>query len=167
MNKIRKCIAIFLAAATVAMFVGGCGAAGGEGGDSNSSADGSGTGSSDSPSAMGRYVEEVTDLSDKIFGSGNGLCQLENGDLLILEKSRELLKSKDNGATWTVDTREWWTKMLNEGVYVLSMAVGPDNTVAMLRQVDVETSEDDIEADDTESEMAEEKTDTDEYSSLY
>lgn len=141
-ERLKKGIAVFLAAAAVVIFIGGCGTA--ESSDGASSADG-GAGGDVSSAAMGRYVEEVTDLSDKISGRSNGLYQLSNGNLLISDKSGEFMKTGDNGAIWMTDTRRWWSKMLEEGVYVMSMAVGPDNTVALIRQVDVDTPEEEKE----------------------
>lgn len=91
--------------------------------------------------AMGRYVEETADLSEEISGQGNELYQLADGNLLISDINGEFLKTGDNGKIWKTDTRSWRTEMLEEGVYVSSMAVGPDNTVALICQTDGDISE--------------------------
>lgn len=131
----KKAVAIFLALSALTVSINGCGAA--ENGSGNAVENGSMAEDGFSPEAMGRYVEETTDLSDKISGRGNGLYQLSNGNLLISDKNGEFMKTEDNGKIWMTDTRSWRTKMLEEGAYIMSMAVGPDNTVALIRQVDV------------------------------
>lgn len=158
----KKKIAIFLAIAAAVVSAGGCG---GTGDGSNTGADpAGGTGGDSSSSAMGRYVEEVTDLSDQISGRGNGLYQLSDGNLLISDKSGEFMKTGDGGDAWMKDTKEWWSEMLEDGVYVMSMAVGPDNTVALIRQVDADdTSKDEAaagDADTSETEMLDKEEDS-------
>lgn len=138
MKRFKNGIAMFLTMAAFVVSLNGCGIMGNGNNGGSTAADDSGEGIS--PAAMGRYVEDTLDLSDKISGRGNNLYQLSNGNLLISDRSGEFMKSGDNGKTWITDTRRWRTKMLEEGVYISSMAVGPDNTVALIRQVD--TSED-------------------------
>lgn len=136
-RRYKKGVVILLILAVLTAAVVGCGVTEQENHQGNVASDGTGTEEGSSPAAMGRYVEATTDLSDKISGRGNGLYQLSNGNLLISDRSGEFMKTEDNGKTWMTDTRQWRTKMLEEGVYIMSMAVGPDNTVALIRQVDV------------------------------
>ncbi len=91
--------------------------------------------------AMGRYVEETTDLSDKISGRGNSLYRLSDGKLLISDRNGEFIKTEDNGKSWTTAMSGLQTKMLEEGFFMTSIAVGPDNTVALIRQVDAPEDE--------------------------
>lgn len=133
----KKGITVLLILAALASSVAGCGITG----QGNAATDGTGAEDGSSPAAMGRYVEEMTDLSDKIFGRGNSLYQLSDGSLLISNRNGEFMKTGDNGKFWMTDTRQWRTKMLEEGVYISSMAVGPDNTVALIRQVDIQENE--------------------------
>lgn len=167
-KEYKKKMAVFLAMAAAVVSVGGCGGTGSEN-NGTVSTDNDGTGGSSS-SAMGRYVEEVTDLSDKISGRGNGLYQLSDGNLLISDKSGEFMKAENNGTAWITDTRSWWSEMLEDGVYVMSMAVGPDNTIAMIRQVDADTSADETasgDADTLQDEMTgEEESSLDDFSSF-
>nr|MDE7281987.1 hypothetical protein [Lachnospiraceae bacterium] len=82
--------------------------------------------------ARGRYVEEVTDLSDQIYGSGNRIYKLSDGRLVITDKFKQFLISDDNGMTWKEDNREWRARMLDEGTYIMDIAVGADNTTAII-----------------------------------
>ena len=82
--------------------------------------------------ARGRYVEEVTDLSDLIYGSGNRIYKLSDGRLVITDKYKQFLISDDNGITWKEDNSEWHTRMLDEGTYIMDIAVGADNTAAVI-----------------------------------
>ncbi len=81
--------------------------------------------------AMGRYVEEQIDLSDRIMSPYMDLCKREDGSLVILSDSG-ILVSKDNGATWDEETPDWLSDVRQEGVYIMSMAMAPDGTTALL-----------------------------------
>lgn len=83
-------------------------------------------------SAVGRYVEEAVDLADRIDGNGSGLYQLADGRIVLSDKYRPFLISEDNGKTWKEDKREWHDRMLKEGRYAFEIAVGADNTVAVI-----------------------------------
>ena len=110
--------------------------------EAENSADKSGRENGDiSFKAMGRYVEETTDLSDKISGRGNSLYRLSDGKLLISDRNGEFIKTEDNGKSWTTAMSGLQTKMLEEGFFMTSIAVGPDNTVALIRQVDAPEDE--------------------------
>ena len=87
---------------------------------------------SDGPVAMGRYVEEVTDLSEQISGTFTRLYQLADGTLVITDPKTGFLISKDNGVTWEAEKREWFTRLQNNGTYISSIAVGADSTTAVL-----------------------------------
>lgn len=132
-KTMKKRIALFLAMAAAVISIGGCGTTGNDG--KTLTPDGGGADGDSASAAMGRYVEETADLSDKISGQGNGLYQLANGNLLISDRNGEFFKTGDNGKFWMMDTRKWRTRMLEEGVFIKSMAVGPDNTVALICQV--------------------------------
>ncbi len=89
---------------------------------------------SDEPVAMGRYVEKVTDMSDKINGlTGNGIFRLNDGTLIITEgSSHPFWISKDNGETWEADDWAWHKKMMDEETYISETAIGGDGTVAII-----------------------------------
>lgn len=87
---------------------------------------------SDGPVAMGRYVEEVTDLSERISGVFNRLYQLADGTLIITDPGMGLLISKDNGVTWEEEKPEWFTRLTESGIYIAGIAIGADHTTAVL-----------------------------------
>lgn len=137
--------------------------AGGVNGSGNAggthSEDGSGDGSGSTPqqtdgaTAMGRYVEEITDLSDSLSHYGNRLFKLADGRLVITDLYKPFLISDDNGATWKEDNREWRTRMIDENTYILDIAIGADNTVAVIFNDDsAADADDDISAEETEDE---------------
>lgn len=84
------------------------------------------------PVAMGRYVEEVTDLSDDISGTFTRLFRLADGKLVIADPGTGFLISEDNGETWEEEKREWFTRLKENETYISEIAVGADNTTAVL-----------------------------------
>lgn len=82
--------------------------------------------------AMGRYVEEIIDLSDRI-GYASHIFRMENGNLLISDDINDFLISADNGATWETDNcvRSWKTALAEQDS-IEHLAVGADNTVAVI-----------------------------------
>lgn len=82
--------------------------------------------------ARGRYVEEVTDLSDRLSGFANRLYKLSDGRLVITDRNLQILISDDNGITWKEDDREWHNRMTDEGIYIVDIAIGADNTAAVI-----------------------------------
>jgi len=131
--------AIILMLAIFAASLYGCGNAGS--GRNDAEKNGGGENGELSLEAMGRYVEEPVDLSGKISGDGSGIYPLANGNLIVTDRYTEFVKTGDLNV-WMTDRRRWRTNMLEEGVYIMSMAVGPDNTVGLIYQA----------ADDTEEE---------------
>lgn len=136
-GKIAKILSLVI----LMVSLGGCGTAGNGEGGSGPAGNSSGQGGELSPEAMGRYVEEVSDLSAKISGDGSGIYPLDNGNLIVTDRYMEFIKTDNNGAIWMTDHRRWRTTMLEKGTYIMSMAVGPDNTVALIYQGDAEEAE--------------------------
>jgi len=140
--------AIILMLAIFAASLYGCGNAGS--GRNDAEKNGGGENGELSLEAMGRYVEEPVDLSGKISGDGSGIYPLANGNLIVTDRYTEFVKTGDLNV-WMTDRRRWRTNMLEEGVYIMSMAVGPDNTVGLIYQaaddteipVDIALTEDD------------------------
>lgn len=100
-----------------------------------------GASSSDSE-AMGRYVENVLDLEDMLVSYGSkGIYRLTDGRILISDTYSPFLISEDNGHSWREDSRQWLTDRLEKGVYIMSMAVGKDNTAAFIYHDDGTDSE--------------------------
>ena len=145
-KKRNRKIARILLLAMLTAFLGGCGTAG-NGTDGTGSTDGhNGENGGLSSGAMGRYVEEASDLSAKISGDGSGIYPLDNGNLIVTDRYAEFIKTDNNGAIWMTDHRRWRTKMLEEGTYIMSLAVGPDNTAALIYQGDGDDSVDKAES---------------------
>ncbi len=82
--------------------------------------------------AKGRYVEEVTDLSEYISGRRNRLFQLEDGRLIISDGNKPFLVSKDNGATWEEEKYPWLSKLEEADSYIVDIAIGANFTTALV-----------------------------------
>lgn len=135
-RKRKEKLAFFLSVALLAASLGGCGIAETNTEKADSAGNDGIQNGALSQEAMGRYVEEPMDLTGKISGDGSGIYSLANGNLVVTDRYSEFVKTGDNGAVWMTDHRRWRTKMLEEGVYIMSMAVGPDNTVGLIYQAD-------------------------------
>lgn len=142
-------LAYFLMAAMLLTLLAGCGnqgagnSADGTGdpaasvvaGDEESNGQESGgtqQGQSADPTAMGRYVEETTDMSERISGYRNKIFRLADGELIIKNGSDPLLVSKDNGVTWEEEDREWLARMREEKIYIDDINIGADHTTAVV-----------------------------------
>lgn len=82
--------------------------------------------------AMGRYVEEVTDLSEQISGRQNKLFRMPDGSLIIGNGNKPFLVSRDNGETWEEERRAWLDKLEEKDSYIVDMAIGADSTIAVV-----------------------------------
>lgn len=137
-RKVQKILAIMLVSAMTMSMVGGCGKQAGIDHENNTEETGdTGTGEQGAQEsadgvAMGRYLEEVTDLSEQIEGYQEGLYRLSDGSMVITGEYEDFISSKDNGATWETDQREWRTDMLQRDVYVMDFAIGTDGTVGVI-----------------------------------
>ena len=151
-GTMKRMIAVLMILLMFVLPLGGCGnTAVDETAKKNTPSDS--TGGETDPAAMGRYVEEVTDISSKISGYGNGLYRLDNGNLVITDIYMDFLRSEDNGKDWMTDSRSWQTRMLEEMNYIMSLAIGADNTVALIY--------DDTAAEDADGQEADEITEED------
>lgn len=86
---------------------------------------------------MGRYIETITELPDNLSGSVNRLFKLADGSLILTDTAAPFLISKDNGSSWLTDERAWHTRLLNEGGYIMDIAIGSDNTAAVIYEPDI------------------------------
>ncbi len=93
--------------------------------------EGGGSGSGEGPVAMGRYVEEQTDLSEQ-GSQPMDLCMKEDGSLVVMDSSVGMLVSEDQGVTWTAETPDWFADMEAEDTYISHLYMAPDGTVAVL-----------------------------------
>ncbi len=144
----KKLLSLFLAVSLAVTFT-GCGGSGGEsmpadGNDVASTGDSNTPGAGgDSPAddkndtdvntntAMGRYVEEETELPAAGW-SMRGMYQLADGTLLIASAESGFWKSADKGATWENETPDWYMDLMEEDVWISDLVVLPDGTAAVI-----------------------------------
>lgn len=82
--------------------------------------------------AMGRYLEEITDLTGSLDGYREKLFTLENGDLVITQRMNSMWTSKDNGATWEAKPLDWLDEIQQQGGYIEDCVIGKDGTVGII-----------------------------------
>lgn len=127
--KKRKRAAAFCLAGVLIVSLAGCGGRSGEGRSGTGVGD-AGTGeTSDGGTAMGRYVETMTDVDT---GPIMDLRELSDGRLALLENGAEgRWISEDSGGTWKPDELPGWYDFVM-GNYVHDMKAAPDGSVAVL-----------------------------------
>lgn len=91
------------------------------------SADASGDGA-----GMGRYLEEVTDMSENLTGYRNHIFGLSDGRLMISDPMNPFLVSEDNGVTWTAEENDWLVSIHQDDGYIQSCDVGADGTIGII-----------------------------------
>lgn len=153
-RRIRKAVSVLVLFSMLLTLLGGCGqnqmpeggqtaeTNGTNGVNSTDTEKGSGTeqtGDNDQAAsqsggnqAMGRYVEEVTDLSGQISGRRNRLFRLADGSLIISDGNKPFLVSKDNGVTWEEEKHPWLSKLEEADSYIVDIAIGADSTTALV-----------------------------------
>ncbi len=140
-RNLKKACSLLLAASMV-FAMAGCGAGGAASGEQETTGstdaagekeqDGTaGTTGGDGPVAMGRYVEEEIDLSEQLQ-QPSSMSRLADGSLVIMDKSAGMLVSKDEGATWTAETPDWFAELKANETYISNMYMGPDGTAAVI-----------------------------------
>lgn len=146
LKKGKKKILCTILAAVMVFSLMGCGgndadsvggAAGGANTDMASTGDGTGAqtqngdrANAGGQTAMGRYVEEETDLSERLSWP-RFMGMREDGSIVILDNNTGLLVSRDKGVTWDAETPDWFTSMKNEQIYIGEMTMAPDGTVVV------------------------------------
>ena len=120
-------------------FLGGCGNSGqqtvGNGTDGAGSVTADGSGQTSEPAdgtAMGRYLEEVTDMSDTLSGYRNGIYRLADGRIVITDPEKHMSVSKDNGITWEQEGNDWLDEIFQDEGFVAEYNVGADGTVGIV-----------------------------------
>lgn len=137
--------AAILAFSVLASAISGCGshpAGDNEGAAASAGRDESGPDGAQQPesTAMGRYVEEIINLSDRI-GYASHIFRLENGNLLITDDVKDFLISEDNGTTWNTEkSAADWKTALAERDAIVDLSVGADNTTAVIYDAGKEDS---------------------------
>lgn len=88
-------------------------------------------------------MEETVELPEgfELTGMYDRIHKLEDGSLIITESDGSMLISEDKGKSWREDERSWRTRLKEEKKYIMSTAIGSDNTVAVIW---MESLEDDV-----------------------
>lgn len=154
MKKSMKKLASLLLAASMAFAMAGCGGGGGDadtpdaqgGGAKDAQGAGEGTAggegaSAQGPAAMGRYVEEETDLSEQLT-SPKSMCLREDGSLAIVDGYAGVLVSGDQGVTWKDETPDWFWELKKNDTYVSNLNMAPDGTMLVIYGVSGEEIDD-------------------------
>ncbi len=92
---------------------------------------------------MGRYTETIMDLPSDLSGSVTRLFKMADDRLVLTDTTTSFLISKDNGNTWFSDEPVWHTRLLNDENYIMDMALGPDNTAAIIYEPNIDTADSD------------------------
>ncbi len=142
----KRIAACLLAFALAAGMLSGCGTKGGTdggGGTTDSTTDGGEQQGGNQGTAMGRYVEKDVELNGSVLTDWNSrLFKQEDGSLLLADNSGFILRSTDNGASFTKADVQWLDKMKAENKYILTMAIGLDGTAAVVWTEPEEGTED-------------------------
>ena len=137
-KKADRVIATLLMFIMLLTLLSGCGNAT-ETDSENSDGNEQNTQTSETGTAMGRYVEEVANSSDKILGEE--LLQLADGNLVISGAYAPLYLSKDNGVSWEEDNSARGSRIWDNKTWVYDIAVGADGTLAIICQIGHEEEE--------------------------
>lgn len=134
----KKIIAAGMSLIMTASLLAGCGNSGQQTGADNTdsasdmAADGSGqTGEGSDSTAMGRYLEEVMDLSETLGGYREKLFVFED-EVTITQPMGSMQVSEDHGSTWKTEEEEWLGDFFDKGRYVDDYAVGVDGTIGIV-----------------------------------
>lgn len=139
----KRLAACLLAVALTAGMLVGCGSKGSTEAGVGESKDGTDVGTDGQGTAMGRYVEKDVELNGSALTDWNSrLFKQADGSYLLADNSGFVLRSTDNGASWTKADLPWLAKMKTENKYILSMAIGPDGTAAVIWTEPEEGTED-------------------------
>lgn len=137
MKKLKKRTALFCAAILMASFLAGCGGSGEEKtsvAETEKEKKNTAAAEEDAEKSMGRYLEKEMTLPEEISGMAQYpipyIAKLENGDLMLVEKTAGRYISADGGQTWESDGNPW--KDTAKNLYVTDMAVSPGGDVTML-----------------------------------
>lgn len=137
----KRIIAAVMSFMMTALLIGGCGSEGqqadgkdGQETDGNLAADGGSQtgGASADGTAMGRYMEEIIDLSDKLKGANGNLFALEDGELAVTEVMNLIYLSNDCGKSWETEELDVLDDLYEQDRYVDEYAIGADGTIGMI-----------------------------------
>lgn len=155
-RQYKSILAAGLSLVMTAALLGGCASSTTEDGEADAVHGKTGieeSGSRPDGTAMGRYLEEITDLTGSLGGYREKLFTLENGDLVITQQMDSMWTSKDNGATWEQTPFDWLEEM-QQGGYVEDCVIGKDGTVGIVL---MPTEPEEASAEETEEESRSEE----------
>lgn len=131
----KRIAACLLAVVLTAGMLAGCGGGGslaGGGADKTTDREETAQGE-EQETGMGRYVEKDVELNGSALTDWNSrLFRQEDGSFLLADNSGFILRSTDNGASWTREDVPWLARMKEENKYILTMAIGRDGTAAVV-----------------------------------
>lgn len=137
-NRFERIMAAGILSVILTSFLGGCGS-GSQATDAgmddtgNETVDGSGmTPEPAGATAMGRYLEEVTDMSESLSGYRNGIYRLSDGRLVLTDPEKHMQVSKDDGLTWEQDRQDWLAVILRDESFVSEYNVGAEGSVGVV-----------------------------------
>ncbi|TCL54473.1 ABC-type glycerol-3-phosphate transport system substrate-binding protein [Kineothrix alysoides] len=132
----KRLISLFLTGAMI-LSTAGCGAKdmtmGSSNGDAEQAAqiEDSVSATGEGSKGMGRYVENVTDLSEYCYRP-DGIAKLSDGKLIIADYYMGQIKSEDNGITWNPEETDWFTALQAKDAYIMDIAIGADGTTGVI-----------------------------------
>lgn len=154
----KRIIAAAMSLMMTASLLGGCGngsqqadGGGGLGTGGSSTADGKSQEgeASLSNTAMGRYLEEAVDLSDKLQGNNGNLFALEDGKLAVTEVMNQIYISSDGGMTWEAMEPDLRDDLYEQNKYIDEYAMGADGTIGVIcAPIDTGEAEEETEGED-------------------
>lgn len=165
-NSLGKRIGSLLLAGALMFLAAGCGNTAETNGGNNGAQNSGTVTKSDTPeagdgsTAMGRYVEMVTDLSEYSMNN-RGIFQLSDGSLVINDFYNGQLVSEDNGVTWNPKTTDWFTELqAAKSPYFMDLKIGADGTIGLIYD-ELEASEQEEETTVGEETASEDTSDED------
>lgn len=104
---------------------------------------------------MGRYVENVTDLSEYCYRP-DGIEKLSDGKLIIADHYMKQIISEDNGLTWNPEEADWFSALQAKDAYIMDITIGADGTAGVIYDVSSSSEEKrDLEDEITDENAAE------------
>lgn len=140
MKKIqyKRIIAAGMSLIMTVSLLAGCGNSGQKTGENstdgtgNMAAGGSGqAGEGSDSTAMGRYLEEVMDLSGRLSGYREKLFAFED-EVKITQPMGSMQVSEDHGSSWKTEEPEWLNEFFGNGGYLDDYAIGADGTIGIV-----------------------------------
>lgn len=101
---------------------------------------------------MGRYVENVTDLSEYCERS-DSIEKMSDGKLIIADYYMGQIVSEDNGLTWNPKEADWFSALDARDTYIMDIAIGKDGTTGVIYHDGDSEEKEEQESEDKEFEL--------------